>query len=76
MILEIRILDDNGKELMKASGNPAQPVQWKSPPSSPIIVPRGGDNGVYKIYCVTATPQCVLDLQYGKQIDTTKLTIY
>lgn len=76
MILKIQIIDDDGTIRAEASGPAHQPVQWKSPPNVPIVAARGGDNGVYLIYAVTAVPTTVLNLQYGKKLNPNQMKVY
>jgi hypothetical protein len=76
MILKLQIIDDDGTIRAEASGPAHQPVQWKSPPNIPIIAARGGDNGVYKIYAVTAVPVTVLELQHGKPLNPNAYKIF
>ena len=66
MVLEVCVKDESGNILAFASGPASQPVQWKAPAGGPIIIDRGNNNGAYRLWVVTATPTCVLDLNYNK----------
>jgi hypothetical protein len=77
MTLEIRILDDNGKELMKSTTDtPWQPLQWKAPPNQPIVAIRDESNGAYLIYALTVQPTVTLQLGYRKQVNPSMVKIF
>lgn len=66
MIIEVRLLDDLGNDLIppQRSENPERPLQWKVPPDKPIIIPRGAKTqGRYKYYGFTYAPIVTLDLR-------------
>jgi hypothetical protein len=76
MILKLILVKSDGTEELLASGPPQIPLQWKSPPSQPIIYERGGDNGSYIITAFTVQPTAILSLQYGKQINPNQVKVF
>jgi hypothetical protein len=76
MILEFKVIDDDGTVRAEASGPAHQPLQWKSPPNIPIIAARGGENGVYKIWAITVTPTVTLELNYGKPLNPNAFKVF
>lgn len=76
MIVKLQVIDDDGQVVVDVSGPVQQPLQWKAPPNQPVIAYRGGDNGAYKVWCLTVTPTVTLELGYGKPLNPNAYKIF
>jgi hypothetical protein len=65
--IRIDLLDDNGRVLDSRMTDPWRPIDFRTPPDKPILIPRepnpdGVSNGQYVFWGYTLATRCTVEL--------------